>query len=217
MYHLFNPENKFWNFVGKLTDAACMSILWAVVSLPLFTFGGTTTAFYEFCLHQASNTEGGVWRSFFGSFRKHFKKALLLWLLQLLGLAFFAADLLAAWNFFRIQGGVAGIAILGACTCLALIFLSCFLYLYPMLAIFDFPMTKLLRDSFVMAMGNLHVTVTLFVMLALVGVAFYYVSGLFFFWVGLYIFFSSYLITGVFLKYARDPAGEPDGKEQQEA
>lgn len=216
MYHLFNPENKFWNFIGKLTDAACMSILWAVVSLPLLTGGAATTAFYEFCLHQATNTEGGVWRSFFGSFRKHFKKAFLLGLIQLAGIAFFAADLLAAWNFFVIRGGVAGIAILAACACLALIFLSCFLYIYPVLALFDFPLKKLFRDSFVMAMGNLHVTVTMFVMLALVGVAFYYVSGLFFFWVGLYIFFSSYFLTGVFMKYARDPEEPEERKELPE-
>ena len=35
MYHLFNPENKFWNFIAKITDVACMSILWALVSLSL--------------------------------------------------------------------------------------------------------------------------------------------------------------------------------------
>ena len=49
-------------------------------------------------------------------------------------------------------------------------------------------------------------------MSALVCVLIYYVSGLFFFWIGLYIFFSSYFITGVFLKYVRDP--EEEGKEQ---
>ena len=67
-----------------------------------------------------------------------------------------------------------------------------------------------------MAMGNLHVTITLFVMTALVCVLIYYVSGLFFFWIGLYIFFSSYFITGVFLKYVRDPEEDETGKEQRE-
>ena len=86
------------------------------------------------------------------------------------------------------------------------------MYVYPVLATFDFGLKKILRDSFIMAMGNLHVTITLFVMTALVCVLIFYVSGLFFFWVGLYIFFSSYFITGVFLKYVRDP--EEPGKEQ---
>ena len=215
MYHLFNPENKFWNFIAKITDAACMSILWALVSLPLFTIGAATTAFYDFSLHQVNDREGKILKSFFGSFRAHFGRATLLWLTELAGIAFFALDLWAAWNFYLTKGGVIGIALMGFCACFALIFLSCVRYVYPLLAAFNFNLKKILRDSFIMAMGNLHVTITLFVMTALVCVLIYYVSGLFFFWIGLYIFFSSYFITGVFLKYVRDPEEEA-GKEQLE-
>lgn len=216
MNRFFNPENRFWNFVAKLADVTCMSFLWTLVSLPLVTAGPATTAFYAFTMHLVSDTEGGVWRSFFRELKAHFKKALLLWLLELLGLAFFAADLWGAWNFLLADGGVAGILVLGGCGCLALIFFSCFLYVYPMLAVFDFPMKKLLRDSFVMAMGNLYVTVTLFILIALACVAFYFASGLFFLWVGLYIFISSYFITGVFWKYAEGPEKEEEGKELPE-
>ncbi len=215
MYHLFNPENKFWNFIAKITDAACMSILWALASLPLFTIGAATTAFYDFSLHQVNDREGKILKSFFGSFRAHFGRATLLWLTELAGIAFFALDLWAAWNFYLTKGGVIGIALMGFCACFALIFLSCVMYVYPLLAAFNFNLKKILRDSFIMAMGNLHVTITLFLMTALVCVIIYYVSGLFFFWIGLYIFFSSYFITGVFLKYVRDPE-EGAGKEQLE-
>ena len=215
MYHLFNPENKFWNFIAKITDAACMSILWALVSLPLFTIGAATTAFYDFSLHQVNDREGKILKSFFGSFRAHFGRATLLWLTELAGIVFFALDLWAAWNFYLTKGGVIGIALMGFCACFALIFLSCVMYVYPLLAAFNFNLKKILRDSFIRAMGNLHVTITLFVMTALVCVLIYYVSGLFFFWIGLYIFFSSYFITGVFLKYVRDPEEEA-GKEQLE-
>ena len=215
MYHLFNPENKFWNFIAKITDAACMSILWALASLPLFTIGAATTAFYDFSLHQVNDREGKILKSFFGSFRAHFGRATLLWLTELAGIAFFALDLWAAWNFYLTKGGVIGIALMGFCACFALIFLSCVMYVYPLLAAFNFNLKKIIRDSFIMAMGNLHVTITLFVMTALVCVLIYYVSGLFFFWIGLYIFFSSYFITGVFLKYVRDPEEEA-GKEQLE-
>ena len=70
MYQLFNPENKFWNFIGKITDVACMSILWAVVSLPIFTIGAATTAFYDFSLHQVNDREGKILKSFFTSFKR---------------------------------------------------------------------------------------------------------------------------------------------------
>lgn len=212
MIKLFDPENKFWQFMGKLTDVACMSFLWVLTSLPLFTIGASTAAFYRFTLRQVSNTEGGVWKGYFSAFKACFKKATLLWLIQLAGTAFFAVDLWAAWNFFLVQGGAAGIMVLGLCGCCAILFLSCCFYVYPTLAQFDFPLKKLLSNSFVMAVGNLPVTITLLVMTLLVCVAIFYLSGLFFFWIGLFIFFSSYFIYGVFLKYAvgeEEPAADP--------
>lgn len=208
MIRLFDPENKFWRFMAKLTDAACMSILWAVTSLPLITLGAATAAFYEFTLHQVRDTEGSVWKSYFSSFRVHFKKATLLWLIELAGLIFFTADLWAAWCFYLNHTGAPGVAVLAVTGCLALIFVGCTFYIYPTLALYDFPLKKLLRDSFVMAVGNLHVTLTLALMAAAVCAGIYYMSGLFFFWVGLFIFFSSYFIIGVFLKYTgADPEG----------
>ena len=45
MSRLFDPENKFWNFIGKIADVTCMSFLWVGTSLPLVTMGAATTAF----------------------------------------------------------------------------------------------------------------------------------------------------------------------------
>lgn len=215
MIHLFDPENKFWRFMSKLTDAAIMGILWAIVSIPIITMGAATTAFYEFTLHQVRDTEGGVWKSFWTSFKCHFKKATLLWLITLAGTAFFLADLWAAWNFFINVDSLMRYAVFGLIGCLALIFIGCTFYLYPTLALYDFPMKKILGNSFILAIGNLPVTLTLLVMLVLVGVGIFYMSGLFFFWIALYIFFSSYFIIGVFLKYTEDD-GE-DGREEEKA
>ena len=53
-----------------------------------------------------------------------------------------------------------------------------------------------------MAIGNLHVTISVLVLFLLAAVGIYYLGGLFFLWIGLAIFFSSYFIWGLFLKYA---------------
>ena len=187
--------------MNKITDVACMSLLWALASLPIFTMGAATAAFYEFTLNQVRDTEGKIIAGFFGSFRRHFKKATLLWLMELFGLAFFGADLWAAWNFLTVKGGVLGSAVFGMCLLFAILFLACCYYVYPLVAFYDFPIKKVIRDSFVMAVGNLPVTVTLVLMTGLQAVLFYYLSGLYFFWQGLFVFFSSYFLIGVFLKY----------------
>jgi len=200
MIHLFNPENRFWNFIAKLADVACMSILWVICSLPLVTAGASTAAFYSFTLDQVADQEGGVWKSFFTGFKRHFRKATVLWLIELAGAAFLALELLASWNLY-VNRGLFGLAFLCVGFTVTLIFLCWSAYLLPMLTAFDLPLKRLLADSFIMAMGNLPVSAVLLVIAAGVLVLFYYMSGLFFFWVGLGIFLSSYLIAGVFRRY----------------
>ncbi len=58
MIKLFDPENKFWQFLNKVTDAALMSLLWLLTSLPLVTVGASTAAFYSYTLKQVTNQEG---------------------------------------------------------------------------------------------------------------------------------------------------------------
>lgn len=201
MHILFNPENKFWNFMGKITDVFCMSFLWLLTSLPVFTIGASTAAFYSFTLDAVGDNEGRVIGSYFTAFRANFKKATLLWLLQLTLGVLLAVNLYAAWIFYLAKGVIA-LGFLSLSVCAALVAVCCSVYIYPILAAYDFPVKKILTDSFIMATGNLHVTISMLVLFFLAAVGIYYLGGLFFLWIGLAIFFSSYFIWGLFLKYA---------------
>ena len=201
MHTLFNPENKFWNFMGKITDVACMSILWLITSLPIITIGASTAAFYSFTLDAVTDNEGRVLSSYFSAFRENFKKSTLIWLLQLLAMVFIAVNLFAAWNFYLAKGAL-GLGVLSMALCGMLVVMGTGVFVYPILVCYDFPVKKIIADSFVMAIRNPHVTVSVLVLFALTGVGVYFVSGLFFFWFGLGVFFSSYFIWGLFMKYA---------------
>lgn len=201
MHTLFNPENKFWNFMGKITDVACMSILWLITSLPIITIGASTAAFYSFTLDAIQDNEGRVLSSYFSAFRENFKKSTLIWLIQLLTMVFMAVNLFAAWNFYLAKGAL-GLGVLSMALCGMLIVMGTGVFVYPIVVCYDFPVKKIIADSFVMAIRNPHVTVSVLVLFALTGVGVYFVSGLFFFWFGLGIFFSSYFIWGLFMKYA---------------
>ena len=216
MSRLFDPENKFWNFIGKIADVTCMSYLWVGTSLPLVTMGAATTAFYSYTMHQVRDTEGGILSGYFKAFRHNFKKATLLWLLEVAGLAFFAADLVGVWNLFLFLGGLPAILVGALVLCLAFLFLGCTLYIWPLLAVFEFPLKKLLTNSFVMAAGNLPVTLTLALVWALAGVGCFYLSGVFFVWVGLAIFASSYFVDMVFKKYTGELAEEEAAWKQKQ-
>ena len=178
-----------------------MSLLWLLTSLPVFTIGAATAAFYSFTLDAVGDNEGRVIGSYFSAFKANFKKATLLWLLQLTLGALLAVNLYAAWNFYLTKGIIA-LGFLSLSGCAALVAICCSVYIYPILAAYDFPVKKILMDSFIMATGNLHVTISVVVLFLLAAVGIYYFGGLFFFWIGLAIFFSSYFIWGLFLKYA---------------
>ena len=201
MHTLFNPENKFWNFMGKLADVACMSILWLITSLPIFTIGASTAAFYSFTLDAVQDKEGSVWSSYFSAFRKHFKKSTLIWLVQIVLFAFLLLNLYAAWNFYLMKG-LLGLGFLSLAVCGMLILICTGFYLYPILVSFEFSVKKVIIDSFIMAIRNPHVTITQILLFILAGYCIYQISGLFFFWLGAAFFFCSYFIWGLFLKYA---------------
>ena len=91
---------------------------------------------------------------------------------------------------------------------IALIVLAASVYVYPILAIFDFNVKKVIKDSFFMAIANLPVTVTVWVFFALVLFVFDRYTLLTPIAFGLAVFFSSYFIYPVFNKYAVDDEEE---------
>jgi uncharacterized membrane protein YesL len=207
MIHFFDPENKFWAFIAKLADVFMLSLLWVITSIPLFTIGAATAALYEYTLHQVNDTESTVWHGYFTAFRAHFKKATLLWLLQAAVMAFLGTDLWFAWRYFEtVGGGAVAVGLLAVIGCVLILAVTSMLFAYPILSIFDFPLKKVLSNSFIMAVGNLPSTITILVIFALAGVAIYNLSGLFFYWFALAVFFSSYFVANVFRKYTGEQA-----------
>ena len=216
MSELFNPENRFWNFVGKLADVSAMSVIWLVTCIPIFTIGASTAAFYDFCLKAVRDQEGGVIRGYFSAWKRHFRKATLLWMIQLAGLLFFAADIWFAAGFWAVgsgktaervaltgmsaAGGQVGLALTVFLLIMADLFLVITMYMYGILAVFDHPVGKILRDAPAMAMKCVPVTIVMMLLPAAFFLLFYQLSGFFFFWIGGVILASSYLMNFVFVK-----------------
>lgn len=216
MSELFNPENRFWNFVGKLADVSAMSVIWLVTCIPVFTIGASTAAFYDFCLKAVRDQEGGVIRGYFSAWKRHFRKATLLWMIQSAGLLFFAADIWFAAVFWAVgsgktaervaltgmsaAGGQVGLALTVFLLIMADLFLVITMYMYGILAVFDHPVGKILRDAPAMAMKCVPVTIVMMLLPAAFFLLFYQLSGFFFFWIGGVILASSYLMNFVFVK-----------------
>ena len=138
----------------------------------------------------------------------------MLWLIQaLLGL-FLGYDCFLAWQYFVSSGHMGAVLVLSVVCCITLIFLMMSFYTYPLLVLFDFDIKKLLRDSFIISLGNLWHTITIMLIWVVAAIGIFYFSGAFFIVVGLAVFFSSYIVRAVFSKYT-EQEGEQDEAQAQ--
>lgn len=151
MAQLFNPENPFMQFLTRITDLLILSILWAVCSIPLVTIGPATAALYYVTLKMIQNSESGICKSFFSSFRKNLRQGIVLTLLlALLGL-------LILWNrsilsqHLEAYGDIVWIvfAVLGA------VYLVGVCLVFPLLAWFKNTVMGTLRNAYLLALAHL--------------------------------------------------------------
>lgn len=94
MRWIFDVNNPIMRFVVKIFDCMCLSVLWLVACLPIFTAGAATTAMFAVIHRYIRQEDGGLWKTFWGAFREEFKRTTLCGLVALAILALLALDAL---------------------------------------------------------------------------------------------------------------------------
>ncbi len=89
---MFQLDNQFFKMINKIVDGFYVSLLWLVFSLPIVTFGASTTALYYTVHKTLIGNRGYIWSSFWGSFKSNFKQATKTWLLLMAGFWFIRMD-----------------------------------------------------------------------------------------------------------------------------
>lgn len=199
---LFDPENKFWNFVSKLGNVVSLSVLWAVTSLPLVTVGAATAALYDFYFRLVEDKEDMVTHGYFTAWKRRWKTATAVWGVQAAALALAALETVGAWRYFAAAGGgVWAVAVLGAAGCLLLLVGLPSLYLYPVLVAFGGGAKETVRRSFLLAFAHLPATLALAVLWGAAACAVYFWPALYFLWFALAAFCAAYVLREVFRPY----------------
>ena len=107
MNRLFGMDSPLMVALMKIGDLLCLSVLWLVFSLPIFTIGASSTALYAAVFYCLRRNEAGVWKHFWKAFRENFKRSTLAWLIELAVLAVFLLDA-AVFRAIRLSGGAMG-------------------------------------------------------------------------------------------------------------
>lgn len=107
MKKLFSIDSPFVTFATKLFDCICLSVLWAVFSLPIITIGASTSALYLTVYNYIRKDRGKLWSTFLSAFKENFKRSTVLWLIALIILALFTVDVLV-FRSMKIKGDPLG-------------------------------------------------------------------------------------------------------------
>ena len=207
---LFNYDNPVWRFIGKLGDLILLNLLWTVCSIPVITIGASTTAVYYVTLKMVRDENDSTVRSFFHSFKDNFKQATAIWAI------FLAVGLILAFDiWFFVTGqapvpGIAGNLMTAISGGMAILYLSTYIYVFPIQARFYNPVKYTIRNAFIMSIRHLFQTVGIVCMdiLIVIGAiaSLFYMPQIFalfiLFGMPLMAFANSYLFVPIFKRYS---------------
>lgn len=79
----FNHENAVWRWIGRIPELLLLSLLWALLSLPVVTLVPATAALYDAMARNVVPDVKGAYRRFFRTFKNELGRGLLMSLLWL--------------------------------------------------------------------------------------------------------------------------------------
>lgn len=199
MERVFNLDNPFWRFMGKVFDIALLNIVWIVCSLPIITAGASTTAMSYAVMKLAEDKEGYIMKDFFHAFKSEFKRSTLVWLLALAVGGWLAVDLL--WY----QGMHTEIAkmLMIAVSILCILYGMIMVYVFPILARCEVTVKKLLMLAFMMAIKNFGWTLLLIVtVFCILAIGFFVCAPILFLAPGIIAYIQGKIFNIIFEQYS---------------
>ena len=94
---IFAYDGPLITTLNKLIDYVMLGLLWVLYSVPLITIGASTSAMLFTAENRIYKGKGKMLPMFWKRFRADFKQASLLWLIQVLMIAFLGLNLFATY------------------------------------------------------------------------------------------------------------------------
>lgn len=220
MSNLFNPDNKFFVFMGRIADLMILNFLCIICCLPVVTAGASITALYYVTLKMARNEESYIVKGFFHSFRQNLKQGIIIHLIMLVAGVLLAFDLYFS-HMMQTQSGIyKGLSYLFMVG--ILLYIMLFTYIYPVLSKFYNSVKNTFRNSFLMSIRHFPYTLLMLVITALPIILMLFVSPafpfviLFYFLLGFsaIAYLHSTFFVKIFDKYI--PETEEDASESSQ-
>lgn len=156
MHQVFDPDNLWWRFVSRCVDAVGLSVLWAMLCLPVVTVGPASSALYYTVVKCFRQGEKGTFGVFYRAFRENLKQGVIATLICLpvaAALAFGYAVMRANW------GSDLGAVMFVAYDIALVVPAGIVCWLFPLLGRFSFRLRDAFRTAAMLALRHLPTTV----------------------------------------------------------
>jgi len=157
--NLFRPDSPLMITMTQITDCIFLSLFWLLGCFPVVTAGASFAALYDATFRGFRKGAKNSWQRFFRVFRENWKAGILPTLVFLAVVAVGGRGLILLWN-AAVAGSVSWM-LFSAGAFLGVAVLGMVSVLFPVLSRFENSTAGLLRNTVLLALGNLPRTLGL--------------------------------------------------------
>ncbi len=205
MGSFFSLDGPLISFLDKCGRVVLLTVLWIIFSLPVFTFGASTAAFYYGIVKTVRHERSSMGKSFWNCFKQNLKKTIPYTLLMILVFVILIIDIVV-WKGKATKTSVFN---MNLCIVILVMFVSVAVYVFPAISRFKLSFKEMVKFCFFIAFKHLPYTIGIVICdcLMILTIVCVPVSALFV--PGACCMVVSYLIENIFKKYIPEPsAGE---------
>lgn len=157
MGNVFSLDSPLFRLCSKIADIFLLNLIFVLTCIPVVTIGASVTALHFISMKMIKGEEGYIIRGFLKAFRENFKQATGLYLIMAFLGAVIGTDLYFWMNLEGTFATVMSAISIGA---------GCFwflglIYVFALQATFENPVKRTLKNSFLIALQQLPVTLFL--------------------------------------------------------
>lgn len=212
----FNPKGAATRFLTAICNLIIVNLLFIISSIPIFTLGASITALYRITIAIVAGDNPAVFREYFKTFRENFLHSTIMLLLYAVLSGFFIFEIYMVRTMMEPQYAWAQYPAYFFLFALA----ASSLYSFPLIAWFDAPFKRMLKNSLLLAISNLPLTIMYIVLTAALAYVIYEftiipLSFLVFMGISLIAWFYSLFLKRIFEKngavlFQKDESGKED-------
>lgn len=185
---LFNVENPFWTFVGKLSDSMLLGAIWLLACLTIVGAGPATTALYYVTFKMVRNEESYVYKMFWKSFKENFRQGAIIGVINIALAVFIGYDL---WWYYH-QDTKTSSYLFMFFLIMAFIWIIGSMYIFAILSKFSNSIKAMYISAYAMSVRHFGTTLICLAIMVACAVAVIFVPPLIVFIGGVYIFFTAF-------------------------